>query len=77
MVTWYPNGPPITHLPFPVLDDTRPGHFTTMMFNTENEDDLRKIIKPPSTVLKEKFSELGGLVTDDTSVYFKGSESSC
>lgn len=49
---------------FPTIDESRPGHYTTVMFDTENEDNLRKIIQPRSTVLKEKFSELGGSVPD-------------
>ena len=45
----------MAHPPYPTIDE----HYTTVMFDTENEDDLRKIIQPPSTVLKEKFSDLG------------------
>ena len=64
MITWFPNGAPITHLPFPILDEMRPGHYTTKMFDTENEGELKEIIKPPSVVLKEQFSESGGLITE-------------
>ena len=56
---------PFFYLPFPIFDDARPGHYMTAMFDIEN-DDLRKIVKPPSCILKNKFSELGGLIADET-----------
>ena len=64
-ITCFPNGPPISHLPFPVFDEARPGHYTTLMLDTGNEDD-KKIIKPPSIVIKERFSVLGGLITESS-----------
>ena len=63
---WFPDGPPISHLPFPVLDEEKRGHYTTLVIDTENEEDKKKIIKPPSVVLKERFSELGGSVTESS-----------
>lgn len=76
---WYPDGYPISYLPLPVADPMRPwgsqncstcknfcaGHYSTKYVDT-NDPAALKCLKPPSVVLKQMFSELGGNpVTDE------------
>ena len=77
-VCWYPGGYPVSYLPLPVPDSERPwgsqtcstckgfcaGHYSK--FVDTNDPAALKSIKPPSVVLKQKFSELvNKLVTED------------
>lgn len=66
------GGPPISHLPLP--DPQRPwrnqscptcngfcaGHYSSVLVDTTDQDALRHVPKPPSTVLKQLFTQLGG-----------------
>ena len=76
---WYPGGYPVSYFPLPVPDSARPwgsqtcstckgfcaGHYSTKYVDT-NDPAALKSVKPPSSVLKQKFSELGNkLVTDE------------
>ena len=70
---WYPEGPLISQLPLPVPDSTRPwgsqscttckgvcaGHYSNQFVDTNNPAAVKCITKPPSLVLKQKFSDLG------------------
>ena len=76
---WYPNGPPVTHLPLPVVDPLRSwgrtncetckgvchGHYKTKMIDLSNSTDLKAAAPVPSTLLKAKFKELKGELSDD------------
>ena len=77
-VCWYPGGYPVSYLPLPVPDSERPwgsqtcstckgfcaGHYSKYV--DTNDPAALKSIKPPSVVLKQKFSELvNKLVTED------------
>ena len=67
--TWYPGGLLLTHLPIPVADidhtwgspcstckDFCPGHYKLVSTNVRDPKAVEKVLKPPSTVLKERFS---------------------
>ena len=70
--TWYSGGPPITHIPLPVLDEDRPwgntscekcngfcaGHYKVKVNDVKVQSDLQSFALPPSSVLKCKFSKL-------------------
>ena len=70
---WYPSGPPLSNIPFPVPDPIWPrgdqnctacqgvcsGHFYIRLIDTDNP-----IMKPPSVILKQKFSDSHGQITD-------------
>ena len=70
--SWYEGGPPITYLPLPVPDPTRPwgnescstcpgfcaGHYSHQFIDTTDKAALAMCIPPPSTVLKNEFSKL-------------------
>ena len=72
-MTWYPNGPLVSYLPFPVKDPDRnwgnvtchackdfcTGHYKNVLFNTDDEESLKKICQPPSILLKDLFSSIG------------------
>ena len=65
-ITWYPGGPTIHHLPFPILDEDRPwgntqctsckgfcaGHYKILTIDVTAKAEKKKIIQPPSIVLK-------------------------
>ena len=65
-ITWYPGGLTIHHLPFPILDEDRPwgntqctsckgfcaGHDKILTMDVTAKAEKKKIIKPPSIVLK-------------------------
>lgn len=73
---WYQGGPLITELPYPVPDPERPwgstscvtckdltkcsGHYKSSFVNIKNKAALKKLQKPPSTVLKEFFNNDNG-----------------
>lgn len=75
--TWYPSGPPITHLPFVIPDSDRPwgnpaccecknfcaGHYSTIIVDTSQQKSLDKLMMPPSLILKKKFSKKS--ISDD------------
>jgi len=66
LVTWYPGGPSIHYLPFPILDPDRPwgdsqcttckgscaGHYKTIMVDVTSQREKEKIVQPPSVILK-------------------------
>ena len=77
---WYCDGPPLSHLPLPVKDPSRPwggencstckgfcaGHYKTPMVDVTNPAALECVAKPPSLILKKMFAELDGKdVTED------------
>jgi len=65
-VTWYPGGPSVQYLPFPVLDPDHPwgnprcssckgscaGHYKTLLVDVTLPGEKMKIVQPPSIVLK-------------------------
>lgn len=71
-IRWYPGGPPITHLPFPIPDPDRPwgnlscstctgsnfcsGHYMVKMVDVKNTSALKELPKPPSITTKEVFA---------------------
>jgi hypothetical protein len=69
-LTWFPGGPSISKLPFPSPDPVRPwgsttcnsckefcpGHYHNTFIDTSSEDSLKKIVMPPSVVLKRDFA---------------------
>ena len=72
-VTWYPGGPPISHLPLPIIDGDRPwgnscsscsaskfcsGHYKLQLVDVKNSTVLKQLPKPPSTTLKERFASV-------------------
>ena len=78
-LVWYPGGPSLSHLPFPVKDLDRPwgancntckcfctGHYINKFFDIDDQESLTKIPHPPSVTLKE-FSTNQTSVTDDVS----------
>ena len=67
--TWYAGGLPLTHLPLPVADPERtwgsqcstckgicPGHYKLVSTIVQYPKAVEKVLKPPSTSLKEIFS---------------------
>ncbi len=75
--TWYPGGPPLSHLPLPIPDKERPwggtcstckgvcsGHYKTQLVDVHDRKALSQVPKPPSAALKKLFSSTSGLVTD-------------
>ena len=68
---WYPSGHPISHLPLPIPDSTRPwgsqtcstckdfcaGHYSIQFVDTNDPAALKCITMPPSIALKQKFSQ--------------------
>lgn len=70
---WYPVGPPVSHLPLPVPDATQPrgsqechtcpgvclGYYSNPLVDVTDPAALKSVAKPPSLVLKQKFSDLG------------------
>ena len=66
---WYSEGPPITMLPLPVIDQERPwggnkcndckgactGHYKTVFTNVFDTHATSSTAPPPSTILKEEF----------------------
>lgn len=76
-LVWFPGGPSISHLPFPVKDVEKPwgancqtcksfcsGHFITKFIDVNDKESLKQILHPPSTILKE-FSNKQSTVPDD------------
>lgn len=74
---WYPDGPPLSHLPFPVPDPERPwgsscptcksfcsGHYKTVYVDIHDNHALSKLPMPPSVVLKELFSANNGKIEE-------------
>ena len=69
-MSWFPNGPPLSHLPFPIPDPARPwgnpectsckgichGHF--LLPEAPLASDVSPMIQPPSQILKEEFDRL-------------------
>ena len=78
-LTWYPGGPLISNLPFPVPDPQRPwgsttcsscagvcsGHYTTSLVDVLDSQAVSMVPKPPSAVLKRLFSSSNGQVSDE------------
>ena len=76
---WYPSGPPISHLPLPVPDHSRPwggqncstckvvctGHYCMRLVDINDPIAVKNITNPPSVTLKQRFSELGNSITDE------------
>ena len=75
---WYTGGPPITHLPLPVLDEQRlwgsecqschgtcSGHYKVVLTDITNQDAVRLAAPLPSTILKEEFSKSSHPISDD------------
>ena len=76
--TWYPGGPPISHLPLPVPDPERPwgnntcsscvapcsGHYKTILVDVRDSLALSNVPRPPSAVLKRLFSSSNGVISD-------------
>ena len=72
--SWYKGGPPITHIPLPVVDESRTwgsqscstcqefcaGHYKYEFIDTNDKHALGKCIPPPSIVLKNEFLNLEG-----------------
>ena len=67
--TWYPGGLPLTHLPLPVADAEHtwgspcskckgfcPGHYKLVAMDIRDATAMEKVLKPPSTILKEMFN---------------------
>ena len=69
---WYPGGPPVSHLPLPVIDITRPsgnlscesckdeccGHYDTSTFtDTSNKEKMKLVVPVPSVLIKQEFSK--------------------
>ena len=67
--TWYPGGLMLTHLPLPVADPEHtwgspcnkcqgfcPGHYKLEAVDIRDATAMEKVLKPPSTVLKEMFN---------------------
>lgn len=65
---WYPGGPPLTHLPLPVVDKERswgspctvckgfcPGHYKLTSIDLRNSTSLKEVSPPPSIQLKNLF----------------------
>ena len=40
------------------------GHFSIRLIDTNNPNDVKSIMKPPSVILKQKFSDSHGQITD-------------
>lgn len=70
---WFPDGPYLFHLPFPIADPKRPwggpcssckefcsGHYNTVYMDVRDHDAFSQVSKPPSVVLKEQFSANNG-----------------
>ena len=71
---WYSQGPPITHLPLPIIDPLRPweredcdeckgvcsGHYLTKLINVTSQEDMADIAVVPSCFLRSKFKESKG-----------------
>ena len=71
-ITWYPGGPTIYQIPFPVIDEERQwgcehcisckgfcaGHYKTLLVNILSAAEKKKIQLPPSTVLKSSFADI-------------------
>ena len=69
-VTWYPDGPSVTHIPFPIQDPERPwgndkcpdcsgfcaGHYKLSLIDVSDEAAIKSVLKPPSTYIKEVFN---------------------
>lgn len=70
--TWYSGGPPITHLPLPIVDVERPwgnpscpkcdgvcaAHYRVEMIEITDQSALHSSACPPSSILKDEFSTL-------------------
>lgn len=78
--TWYPGGPPLSHLPLPKPDPTRPwgstscstctdvcsGHYCEPFFtDVTNKEALELVGSPPSVVLKKFYTNLQGTATEE------------
>ena len=77
-LTWYPGGPLISSLPFPVPDPQRPwggttypscagvcsGHYTTSLVDVDSRA-VSMIPKPPFAVIKPLFFSSSGQVSDE------------
>ena len=82
VLTWFPGGPPLTHLPLPLLDPEHPwgnptcssckgfcsGHYTTQLVDVTDNGALTKIAQPPSVTLKQLFSSDNNIVFDEEKV---------
>ena len=78
-MTWYPGGPLISSLPFPVPDPQRPwgsstcpscagvcsGHYSTSFVDVLDCQAVAVIPKLPSAVLKQLFSSSNGQISDE------------
>ena len=75
---WYTGGPPITHLPLPVLDEQRlwgsecqschgtcSGHYKVVVTDITNQDAVRLAAPLPSNILKDEFSRASHPISDD------------
>ena len=77
---WYAGGPLLSHIPFPIPDPSRTwgaqncttckgfcsGHFFTKLVDTDSLNVVKTLMKPPSTILKQKISQLGhAQITDN------------
>ena len=82
--TWYPGGPPLTHLPLPLPDPDRPwgspscttckgfcaGHYrSSVPTDTTDSVALSATSHPPSSKLKELFNKLQGRPITDQFVH--------
>ena len=82
--TWYPGGPPLTHLPLPLPDPDRPwgnpscttckgfcaGHYrSSVPTDTTDSVALCATSHPPSSMLKELFNKLQGRPITDQFVH--------
>ena len=76
---WYPGGPPLTHLPLPIPDESRPwggesckscksfcaGHFKPPTPCDVTTINAANLFKPPSVLLKELFHHSCESISDD------------
>ena len=78
-VTWYPDGPSVTHIPFPIQDPERPwgndkcpdcsgfcaGHYKLSLIDVSDEAAIKSVLKPPSTYIKEVFNIKKSVTEED------------
>lgn len=82
VLTWFPGGPALTHLPLPFLYPERPwgsvtcstckgfcsGHYTAQFVDVTDIRALSKIAKTPSVILKQLFSSDNNILLNEDKI---------